>query len=118
MALVKGLRDLQGAPRGKTEAIVRFALQSGQIVETRRSLARRLFLLRDFGDRLALAGREHGFRCRLFPDAIDPVMLVVLVLLEIRPLINAFVGSLLNLELRGHPPVVARLEICESPARD
>ena len=40
-------------------------------------------------------------------------MLVVPVLFEIRPLIDALVGALLDLKLRGHTPVIARLEIAD-----
>src|SRR5262245_7030925 len=45
MPLVQSLRDLQSALRGKTEATVRFALQAREIIQLRRDLRARLFLL-------------------------------------------------------------------------
>src|SRR5262245_60080931 len=43
--LVQRLCDLQSALRGKTEATVRFALQAREIIQLRRDLRARLFLL-------------------------------------------------------------------------
>ena len=51
MSLVERLRDLQSAFGGETEAAVRFALQACEIIQLRRDLRGRLFLLQ-FDDAL------------------------------------------------------------------
>jgi hypothetical protein len=108
---VKGLRDLQRAARGQAEAVVRLALQRGQIIEPRRNLRAGLLFLRDIRERLTLTGSDHRFRHRLVPDAVDAVVLVIVGALEIRPLVNAFITSLRDFEGCRHAPVIARLEI-------
>src|SRR6266496_896127 len=45
VSLVQGLRDLQSAFRGETEATVRFALQAREIIQLRRDLRGGLFFL-------------------------------------------------------------------------
>src|SRR5262249_12264624 len=45
MSFVQGLRDLQGALRGETEATIRFALQAREIIQLWRDLCARLFFL-------------------------------------------------------------------------
>ena len=109
---VERLRDLQGALGGKTETAVRFALQRRQIVEPRRDLRAGLLLLGDARDRVPLARRQHCFRRGPVPDAIGAIVLVV-ALLEIRPLIGPFVLALRDPEFRNDAPITARLEIAD-----
>ena len=108
--LVKSLRDLQGALGGETEAAVGFALQRCEVVKARRDLRAAFLFLRHLRHRLALTGGDDRLGRGTIPQAIDAVVLVV-VLFELGPLIGAFVGTLRDLEFPGHAPIVARLEI-------
>lgn len=65
---------------------------------------------------MPLARRDDRFRRHLIPHAIDPIVLVV-VLLEIFSLINAFVFTFGDTEFRRHAPVAARFEIRISNSR-
>ena len=68
MPLVQCLRHLQRARRGKSEALVRVALQTGEIEQQRRELRGRLAFLRHDA-RLAEALRANRLGARLLPDA-------------------------------------------------
>ena len=123
VALVEGLRDLQGAARGETVAVVRLALERGEIVEARCGLTAAFFLFGDGHGRrarplAAYARGEDGFAEGLFPDAIDAIMIVAFGFLKMRALVNAFVATLRNFECGGHAPVVAGLEISDFQLAD
>ena len=108
--LVKRLRDLQGALGRETEATVGFALERREVVKPRRDLRAAFLFLGNRRHRLALAGGDDALGRVAFPEAIDPIVLVV-VLFEIGALIDAFVIPFRDLEFPGDPPVVARVEI-------
>ena len=71
---VKSLRDLQRHLRGKTVALVGFALERREVVKLRRDLARRLFLLENRA-RFTLALGFDRVGLGLIPDALGPVFL-------------------------------------------
>ena len=118
MTLVEGLGDLERAARGETVAIVGLALERGEIVETRGGLRAAFFLFGDARKRLALTGGEDGFAQRLFPDAVDAIVIVALGFLEIGALVNALVAALRDFECRGHAPVVAGFEVSDFQLAD
>src|SRR5205085_1134833 len=69
-------------------------------------------LFGDLRDRIPLAGRDHCFRRRFFPNPISAIVLVG-AFLEIRPLIGPLVLAFSDFEFRRDPPVIARLEITD-----
>ena len=110
--LVEGLRDLGGAARGQAEAVVRLALEGGEVVEAGCRRGARLLLVGDLGGTAGLAVGKDGLRLGLVPDAVHPVMLV-LALLEAGALVHSLVLAPGDPEGGGDAPEVAGLEVAD-----
>ena len=74
--LIKGLRDLQCAFRREPEAIVRFALQSREIIQLRRDLCGRFFLFQFDDPLFATAFALNGVRDFAMPQSRRSAVLV------------------------------------------
>src|SRR5581483_6586247 len=111
--LVERLGDLEGAAGGNAETVIGLALQGGEVVKARRGLGAGLLFFGDHGGRAVLAGGDDGAGMGLVPDAVDAVVFVGLTFFEVRPLVDAFVTALGDVEGGGNAPERTRLEIAD-----
>ena len=108
MLFVKGLRDGKRGLRGKTEAVIRFTLQRGEIKKRRRGV---LHALRHFGHRalFSFAAGLDGLSLSLIPDAVRLLLAgLILLCLRIKPDTGVAAGP--GAECRLNLPVILRLE--------
>ena len=98
VSFVKRLCDLQGSARRQMVKPVGFFLQGGQVVEAAWALRRPLLRLGDVCRSGLLDLFEYPFRFLFVPQTVDPIMLVVLVLLEVGSLINPAIFAFGKLE--------------------